>query len=305
MNGKRILSIISAAVIVLGCVLSGCQDGALPASQEGTTAPTEPTTTTTTTMRTTENLNTTFAESPTNKIYEALPIDESEYPYEISSFTTYYDSYNVTRTANIKQAVDHLNNVKIKPGKTFSFNQTVGKRTVTAGYEEAKVVNGKEFVDGLGGGICQVSSTIFQAALRANLKITVRACHSLEITYVKLGGDATVQWNSQDFQFKNDKDCDVKLRVSAENGVLTCKVYAKEDIRPKNLEINISQSGNSYTLTRTVDGEVNYTTYSKYSKPVTTTKKKDKDKDKDKKKKDKDKDKKKDKDKETTKKKDD
>ncbi len=194
----------------------------------------------------------------------------------------------------------------IPAGKTFSFNQTVGKRTVLAGYEAAKVVQGDEFVDGLGGGICQVSSTVFQSVLRANLQIKVRACHSLEISYVPLGGDATVQWNSQDFQFVNNSDSDIRLRVTANDGTLTCTVEAKEDINPGKVDIKIKKDGKSYVLTRSVNGEVNYTTYSKYSKPKTekTTKKSDK-KDKDKKDKDKkDKDKK-GKDKKSTKKKSD
>ena len=204
-------------------------------------------------------------------------------------------------TKHIHEAVDHLNSVVIPAGKTFSFNQTVGKRTVLAGYEAAKVVQGDEFVDGLGGGICQVSSTVFQSVLRANLQIKVRACHSLEISYVPLGGDATVQWNSQDFQFVNNSDSDIRLRVTANDGTLTCTVEAKKDINPGKVDIKIKKDGKSYVLTRSVNGEVNYTTYSKYSKPKTekTTKKSDK---KDKDKKDKDK---KDKGKKSTKKKSD
>ena len=289
-------SAFALSVLFLLSVLAGCSqinkdnEAASEESSEQTEA-------TTTTMRTTEDTATTFKEAQTNTVYPALTKDTSgSYPYEISSYTTYYTASNVTRTNNIHSAVEHLNNLKIPAGKTFSFNQTVGKRTILAGYEEAKVVNGKEFVDGLGGGICQVSSTIFQAVLRANLKIKVRACHSLEITYVPLGGDATVQWNTQDFQFVNDSACDIKLSVYAENGTLTCKVLAKEDITPGEVKIDIKKSGKSYTLTRTVDGEENYKTYSKYSKPKTTTKKEDKDKNK------KDKDKEKDKDKTTTKK---
>jgi vancomycin resistance protein YoaR len=167
--------------------------------------------------------------------------------------------------------VEKLDNLKIPSGSTFSFNQTVGKRTVLAGYQEAKVVQGDEFVDGLGGGICQVSSTIFQAALRANLDIVVRACHSLEISYVPLGADATVQWNTQDFQFKNDSGSDVRLSVTASNGTLTCSVYAKDNVDVGTVDINVSKNGEQYVLTRSVNGTVNYTTYSKYNKAKTTT----------------------------------
>lgn len=290
---KKIIAVLSA-IAVLTAMLSGCVEQAQRVDE--TTDSAESTVGTTTTMRTTEDLSTTFREATTNKIYPALHKDTNgEYPYEIAKYTTYYASENITRTTNIHNAVDKLDYLKIPAGETFSFNQTVGKRTVLAGYEEAKVVNGKEFVDGLGGGICQVSSTVFQAVLRANLKIKVRACHSLEISYVPLGGDATVQWNTQDFQFVNDTNTDIRLSVVANNGTLTCSVYAKEDITPQDVKVKITKSGKSYTLIRTVNGEENYKTYSKYSKPKTTTKKddkKDKDKDKDKKKdKEKDKDK--------------
>lgn len=266
---KKISAIFFTFVIIAG-LLSGCSE---TADVNATVSATKKSTTTTsTTARTTEDINTTFKEAATNKIYPPLNKDtQSEYPYKLSQYTTYYDIKNSTRTTNINNAVKKLNNIKIPDGGTFSFNQTVGKRTVLAGYEEAKVVQGDEFVDGLGGGICQVSSTVFQAALRANLNITVRACHSLEIGYVPLGADATVQWNSQDFQFKNNSGSDIKLSISAENGTLICRVYAKKDINTDKVSIKVAKNGKSYVLTRTVDGEVNYTTYSKYSKPKPAT----------------------------------
>lgn len=265
---KKLLAVVLAAVI-LTAALAGCSESA----DVNATADTEKTTTTTTTTtRTTEDINTTFKEASTGTVYPALNKDANgDYPYRLSTYTTYYDVKNSARTKNIDNAVSKLDNLLIPDGSTFSFNQTVGKRTVLAGYEEAKVVQGDEFVDGLGGGICQVSSTVFQAALRANLNITVRACHSLEISYVPLGADATVQWNSQDFQFKNNSGTDIRMSITAENGTMTCSIYAKEDIDIGDVEIKVSKNGSEYVLTRTVNGEVNYTTYSKYSKAKTTT----------------------------------
>lgn len=266
---KKIIAVFLSVALIC-CVITSCSESA---DVDGTTQSTEATTIETTTIRTTEDLFTTFKEAETNTVYTALKKDaDGDYPYKIATYTTYYDSSNTTRTTNIHNTVDKLNNLKIPAGETFSFNQTVGKRTVLAGYEEAKVVKGDEFVDGLGGGICQVSSTIFQAVLRANLEIKVRACHSLEISYVPLGGDATVQWNSQDFQFVNNSDSDIRLYVSTDSGTLTCTVYAKEDITPDGeVKIDIEKDGKTYTLTRSVGGEVNYTTTSKYSTAKTTT----------------------------------
>ena len=283
-RSKNIIAVLLVLTIII-CTVTGCTAGG---DKEEETS--ETTTETTTKPTTTEDLETTFKESDTMKVYPGLSKDsEGDYPYELATYTSYYRSSDETRTANLKAAVSKLNNIKIPDDAVFSFNQTVGKRTITAGYETAKVINGGEFVDGLGGGVCQVSSTLFECVLRANVEIVYRTNHSLEIGYVPLGGDATVQWNSKDFKFKNTLGCDVRIKMTCEGGKLTCKLYGKKDVKPNNVKINIKKDGDQYILTRTVDGEQNYRTVSKYSKPKpkpTTTKKSDKNK-KDKKGKDK------------------
>lgn len=283
-RSKNIIAVLLVLTIII-CTVTGCTAGG---DKEEETS--ETTTETTTKPTTTEDLETTFKESDTMKVYPGLSKDsEGDYPYELATYTSYYRSSDKTRTANLKAAVSKLNNIKIPDDAVFSFNQTVGKRTITAGYETAKVINGGEFVDGLGGGVCQVSSTLFECVLRANVEIVYRTNHSLEIGYVPLGGDATVQWNSKDFKFKNTLGCDVRIKMTCEGGKLTCKLYGKKDVKPNNVKINIKKDGDQYILTRTVDGEQNYRTVSKYSKPKpkpTTTKKSDKNK---KNKKDKDK----------------
>lgn len=283
-RNKNIIAVLLVLTIII-CTVTGCTAGG---DKEEETS--ETTTETTTKPTTTEDLETTFKESDTMKVYPGLSKDsEGDYPYELATYTSYYRSSDETRTANLKAAVSKLNNIKIPDDAVFSFNQTVGKRTITAGYETAKVINGGEFVDGLGGGVCQVSSTLFECVLRANVEIVYRTNHSLEIGYVPLGGDATVQWNSKDFKFKNTLGCDVRIKMTCEGGKLTCKLYGKKDVKPSNVKINIKKDGDQYILTRTVDGEQNYRTVSKYSKPKpkpTTTKKSDKNK---KNKKDKDK----------------
>ena len=281
-RNKNIIAVLLVLTIII-CTVTGCTAGG---DKEEETS--ETTTETTTKPTTTEDLETTFKESDTMKVYPGLSKDsEGDYPYELATYTSYYRSSDETRTANLKAAVSKLNNIKIPDDAVFSFNQTVGKRTITAGYETAKVINGGEFVDGLGGGVCQVSSTLFECVLRANVEIVYRTNHSLEIGYVPLGGDATVQWNSKDFKFKNTLGCDVRIKMTCEGGKLTCKLYGKKDVKPNNVKINIKKDGDQYILTRTVDGKQNYRTVSKYSKPKpSTTKKSDKNK-KDKKDKDK------------------
>ena len=257
---KRICTCLLAAALVVGA-FTGC--AAKPAAGTDTTTKQE-----TTTVTTTENTKTTFRESYTSTIYPALHRKSGGgYSHELASYTTYYDAKNETRTANITASIRKLNNLVIPAGRTFSFNQTVGKRTVLAGYATAKVVQDGEFVDGLGGGVCQVSSTIFECILRANLTVVSRAPHSLEISYVPLGGDATVQWNTTDFQFKNTSGTDIRLQMTAKNGTLTCKVMGQKNAKPKDVKISIKKTGKQYVLTRTVGGKVNYTTYSTYAKP--------------------------------------
>ncbi len=263
---KKIKGIFCAVLsaVMLTVSLSACSAAE---SEEKSTQQITEKTTVSTTVTTTENPETTFAETSTRKIYAGLSKRKSEtFAHKICSYTTNYNSADETRTANLKASVDKIDKIVIPEGRVFSFNQTVGKRTVTAGYETAKVIKDGEFVDGLGGGVCQVSSTIFEAVLRANVEIVQRTNHTLEIGYVPLGGDATVQWNSRDFQFRNTLDSDIELRMTCENGRLTCTVYSRDSVDVGNVSIKITSSKGVYTLTRSVNGKVNYTTKSKYKK---------------------------------------
>lgn len=270
---SKIACVILSVIVIIGC-FSGCKEKAVEASGTTKASTTANTTTETTVQRTTENPNTTFPETQTAKVYDGLTKDtKGSYPYEIASYTTTYNKNNESRTANLLASVNKINNIKIPNGKVFSFNQTVGKRTLTAGYESATVIAEGEFVDGLGGGVCQVSSTIFECVLRANVEIVKRTYHSLEISYVPLGGDATVQWNSKDFQFKNNLGCDTKLVMTCNNGKLTCKLMAKKNVDVGKVKISITKDKktDTYTLTRYVDGKANYSTQSHYKKPKPTT----------------------------------
>lgn len=252
---------IILSIVIIAASFAGCSEKSNGSDDESKT------TTTTTTTTTTENLETTFPETATQKVYEGLKKDsDGDYPYKLAEYTSTYAASNKTRTENLKVSADKINNICIPEEKVFSFNQTVGKRTVTAGYESAKVIKDGEFVDGLGGGVCQVSSTIFECVLRANVEIVARTNHTLEIGYVPLGGDATVQWNSKDFKFKNTLGTDLRLKMTCSGGKLTCSVWSKKKIDVGDVKIKITSSNGSYTLTRTVNGKQNYRTTSKYKK---------------------------------------
>ena len=99
----------------------------------------------------------------------------------------------------------------LKPGEVFSFNDTVGKRTSARGFRMAKAYSSGEVIDEVGGGICQVSTTLFNAAVKSDLEIVERHNHSLTVSYVDKGKDATVNWRSQDLRFKNTSDDDVYI----------------------------------------------------------------------------------------------
>jgi vancomycin resistance protein YoaR len=120
-----------------------------------------------------------------------------------------------------------LDGVVLTPGEEFSFNKTVGERTASAGYKEALIIVNDEFVPGLGGGVCQVSSTLYNAVENANLTITERHPHSLEITYVPPGQDATVAYPYLDFKFANNTSGLLLIRSSIHGNTLTFELYGK------------------------------------------------------------------------------
>jgi vancomycin resistance protein YoaR len=122
----------------------------------------------------------------------------------LSSYTTTFKNEDVNRTDNIKLAALKTNGTILYPGTIFSFNEIVGPREKEYGFKEALEIVDGEFVPGIGGGICQVSSTLYNAVLLANLNIVERSNHSKPLSYVPLGQDATVAYNALDFKFINN-----------------------------------------------------------------------------------------------------
>lgn len=138
-------------------------------------------------------------------------------------------STNVAGTAarinNVRLAGQHCNNTILLPGETFSYNEVVGQRTAARGFQEAGAyLNGKT-VQELGGGICQVSSTLYCATVLSNLEIVHRENHMFESTYVPLGLDATVSWGGPDYVFKNNTKYPIKVVAGYANGVCTCEIW--------------------------------------------------------------------------------
>lgn len=149
----------------------------------------------------------------------------------IGRYVTSFNSGNKTRTTNIKLAVKAINNTVIFPGETFSFNKVVGKRTVAKGYLRAPVIIRGEYSEDIGGGICQVSSTLFNAVDNAGLKIIQRFSHSRKVPYIPPGRDATVSWYGPDFEFKNLYNQPILIQARTLGHLLVIKLYSSENIQ--------------------------------------------------------------------------
>lgn len=129
-------------------------------------------------------------------------IGNEAFPDMLSSFSTSYTSSGYNRSTNIELAAKKLDGYVLMPGETASYNQIVGQRTKTAGFKEGAAYSNGKVVQEVGGGICQVSSTLYNAVLYANLEIVERYNHGFAPSYVKPGLDATVSWGGPDFKFK-------------------------------------------------------------------------------------------------------
>lgn len=146
----------------------------------------------------------------------------------ISRYTTTFSSGNRPRVANIQLLAKSLDGTLIAPGGTFSFNETIGQRTAEKGYQEAGAIVDGVLVNQLGGGICQVNTTLFNAVLESGLPVKQRRNHSYYISHYPLGRDATVSWGGPDFKFVNDLDTWVLISTSTTNGSVTISIYGTD-----------------------------------------------------------------------------
>ncbi|MBP3284530.1 MAG: VanW family protein [Clostridia bacterium] len=143
----------------------------------------------------------------------------------IGTFSTKITDKTPERFNNIELGVSSLNGAIIKPGETFSFNDRIGRRTSEKGYEKAIIFDGHGNKEkGLGGGICQISSTLYNAALAANLEIIERHEHSRDVPYIEEGKDATVSYGAEDLKIKNSLDRSVRISAKVENNELKIQI---------------------------------------------------------------------------------
>lgn len=142
----------------------------------------------------------------------------------IAAFTT-DTTRDSNRNNNIDLACRAINGTAMMPGDTFSFNEATGQRTTAKGYKSAGAIAAGQSIEEVGGGICQVSSTLFNAVARADLEITSRSPHAWPSTYVNRGEDATVNWPNLDFKFRNNKDTPIFLVLYYNNRKCSAEIY--------------------------------------------------------------------------------
>ena len=176
-------------------------------------------------------------------------IGTEAFPDMLSTYSTRYSTSDRDRTTNLQLAASKINGTVLMPGETFSYNQVVGERTIAAGYKEAPIYVSGEVVDGLGGGICQITSTLYNAVLYANLEIVERSNHQFVPSYVTASRDATVVYGSIDFKFKNNRDYPIKLVCSVSGGIAKFDIYGLRTDNEYEVEISSYVTGSTANST--------------------------------------------------------
>lgn len=185
-------------------------------------------------------------------------MEENLFSTTLSKYTTYGGGTS-GRIKNISLAAKACDGVILLPGEEFSYNDVVGKRTAERGFQMAGAYENGTVVQEIGGGICQVSSTIFAAVLSTNLEIVKRSNHSLPVSYMPLGMDATVSWGGPEFIFRNNRAYPIKLSVIYEGGAITVKIIGTNENNNKikvSLETVGDLSVNTYRETYDENGEL-------------------------------------------------
>lgn len=170
-------------------------------------------------------------------------IGTEAFPDLLSTYSTKYSTRDKDRTTNLQLAANKINGTVLMPGEVFSYNQVVGERTIAAGYKEAPIYVSGEVVDGLGGGICQITSTLYNAVLYANLEIVSRSNHQFVPSYVTASRDATVVYGAIDFKFKNTRDYPIKITCSVSNGIVAFNIYGLRSDNEYDVEISSRVTG--------------------------------------------------------------
>lgn len=177
-------------------------------------------------------------QAPVEEVQASITGDKlSKINTKLSSFSTNFSTSTAARATNISLATSFINGKLLMPGETFSFNDVVGQRTAGRGFQEAPVIIGNKVDSGLGGGICQVSTTLYNAAIRANLQTVERIHHTLPSHYIGLGMDATVDYGNIDYKFKNTLEFPVYIEAYTENRNIVFSVYSDKSLTSRTYDL--------------------------------------------------------------------
>lgn len=170
-------------------------------------------------------------------------IGSEGFPDLLAEFSTNYNPGAKDRTTNLRLASNKINNTVVLPGETFSYNKVVGERTIAAGYKDAPAYAGGKVVNDIGGGICQITSTLYNAVIFANLDIVSRSNHQFVPSYVKAGRDATVVYGAIDFKFKNTRKYPIKIKSTVSGGVARVQIYGMKEENEYKVKIETKITG--------------------------------------------------------------
>lgn len=151
-----------------------------------------------------------------------------KFTHKRAEFSTEYPNSQTGRKENIKLATSKINGIELKPREEFSFNKVVGKRTEQNGFTYAPVIENGEFSEGIGGGVCQVSTTLYNCALLSGLNVTTRYAHSLVPSYIEPSFDAMVSGEVFDFKFVNQTAGSIYIKGEASGKTLTFTIYGEK-----------------------------------------------------------------------------
>lgn len=181
---------------------------------------------------------------------------------KLGTCTTSYSGSTSNRKYNVKKAAEKINGVVVEPGETFSMNDTIGDRTYSNGWKSAAAIVRGSTEQQAGGGVCQVSTTLYNAVVKSDLEIVHRQNHSSKVHYVDPGLDATINTGTIDFTWKNDTDKPVLIKASADGSKLTVTIYGPPFDTDEYDEIKLSSS---YVGTSS-SGKMTYQSYKIYYK---------------------------------------
>jgi len=165
--------------------------------------------------------------------YTKEKLQQMNIKYEIASFSTKFNLNQIERSNNLKLASERLNGTIIAPMEIFSFNETVGERTKERGYLAAPIYFNNEISQSTGGGVCQISTTLYNLVLLTDLEVVERHHHSMPVGYVPPGRDATVSYDSLDLKFKNNTGNYLVLFAEVKNNSIIMKFYSSERMKKK------------------------------------------------------------------------